>query len=147
MTEPGCHRPRIVAVAVALWAGLAAGAAAQGSAETDRVALGALYDATGGPGWADNANWKTSAPLVEWFGVSTDGDGRVRRLRLGGNGLTGTLPGALGDLARLEELSLWENRLTGSLPPSLGRLNNLRNLDISDNDLTGEGVPPIVEGR
>ena len=68
---------------------MAAGAAAQGSATTDRVALEALYDATGGPRWTDNTNWKTSAPLGDWHGVSTDGDGRVRRLRLGGNGLSG----------------------------------------------------------
>ena len=67
MTEFRCGRLRMVAV-VALWAGLAASAAAQGSAATYRVALEALYDATGGPGWTDNTNWKTSAPLGKWFG-------------------------------------------------------------------------------
>ena len=127
---------RIVAV-VALWAGLAAGAAAQGSAAADRAALAALYDAAGGSGWTDNTNWKTSAPLGEWFGVTTDGDGRVTRLRLGRNGLSGPIPGALGDLAGLKELSLWDNRLAGSIPAALGRLVNLDWLNLYRNDLTG----------
>ena len=42
--------PALLAV-TALWAGLAADAAAQGSAATDRAALEALYDTTGGPDW------------------------------------------------------------------------------------------------
>ena len=94
----------------------------------DRVALEALYDATGGPGWTDNSNWKTSAPLGEWFGVTTDDAGRVTRLRLDRNGLNGPIPGALRDLVRLEELSLWVNRLTGSIPAALGRLTNREQL-------------------
>ena len=132
----GLSRLRIVAV-VALWVSLAAGAAASGGAATDRDALEALYDATGGSVWTDNTNWKTSAPLGDWRGVSTDDDGRVTRLRLGRNGLTGPIPGALGDLARLEELSLRDNRLTGPIPAALGRLTNLDRLNLAGNDLTG----------
>ena len=52
-------------------------AAAQGNAASDRAALDALYDATGGPDWTDSTNWKTSAPIGEWFGVTTDAAGRV----------------------------------------------------------------------
>ena len=141
MTGLGCQpcglSPPRIGVVVALWAGLATGAAAQGSAAADRAALEALYDATGGSGWTDNTNWKTSAPLGEWFGVTTDGDGRVIRLRLPRNGLNGPLPGALGGLARLEELALWDNRLTGSIPTALGRLINLDWLNLYQNELTG----------
>lgn len=43
--------------------GFAAEALAQGSVATDRAALEAFYDATGGPDWSINTNWKTSAPL------------------------------------------------------------------------------------
>ena len=135
MTEPAARSRRVVAV-VALCAGLAAGAAAQGSVAADRVALEALYDATGGPGWIDNTNWKTAAPLDEWFGVTTDTAGRVTRLELPGNGLAGPIPAALGELALLRNLDFgnrWdsaaqqsvENTLTGPIPAELGNLVNL----------------------
>ena len=136
----GPHRRRrssLLLAAGTLWAGLTADAAAQGSAATDRAALEALYDATGGARWTNSRNWKTQAPLDDWHGVSTDAAGRVRRLRLDRNALTGPIPGALGDLARLEELSLWENRLTESIPTALGRLTNLEWLNLDRNDLTG----------
>ena len=57
-------------VAAAFWALAAADVVAQGSEESDRAALAALYDATGGAGWANSTNWRTSAPLGEWYGVS-----------------------------------------------------------------------------
>ena len=54
------------------------GASAETSAETDRQSLMAFYEAAGGPGWKDNTNWLTDAPLGEWFGVND------RRRRAGG---------------------------------------------------------------
>ena len=150
MTGPRCRRrlsPPLLA-ACALWAGLAAEAAAQGSAASDRAVLEALYDATGGPNWIDNTNWKTSAPLGEWFGVTTDTAGRVTRLELPGNGLAGPIPAAPGKLALLRNLdfgSRWdsaaqqsvENALTGPIPAELGNLANLERLFLGSNALTG----------
>ena len=122
-----------------------ADALAQGSIASDRAALEALYDATGGASWADSTNWKTAAPLDTWYGVATDADGRVTRLELGENGLTGSLPPALGDLANLERLSLWTNVLTGPIPPELGRLANLRELALLHNALSGP-IPSELGG-
>ena len=139
MTGPHCRRrsaPLLLA-AVALWAGLAAAAAAQGNAAADRAALEALYDATGGPGWTDRTNWNTAAPIGEWFGVTTDAAGRVTRLELPGNGLTGPIPDALGNLVNLGVLNLGGNALTGPIPSELGRLVNLEALRLWDNELTG----------
>ena len=139
MTRPHCRRrsaPLLLA-AVALWAGLAADAAAQGNAASDRAALEALYDATGGPGWTDSTNWKTSAPLGEWFGVTTDAAGRVTTLDLPGNGLTGPIPPALGRLANLESLALGFNELTGRIPGELGALTRLWQLHLAGNALIG----------
>ena len=59
-------------------------AEAQGSVDTDREALVALYDATKGDDWNDNTNWKSDKPL--------------------NNILTGSIPSELGDLVNLEEL-------------------------------------------
>ena len=50
--------------------------AASGSAETDREALVALYNATDGENWTFSDNWLSDAPLGEWAGVYTDDDGR-----------------------------------------------------------------------
>ena len=150
MTGPRCRRklsPPLLA-ACALWAGLAAEAAAQGSAASDRAVLEALYDATGGPDWIDSTNWKTAVPLGEWFGVTTDTASRVTRLELPGNGLAGPIPAALGELALLRNLdfrSRWdsaaqqwvENELTGSIPAELGNLANLEWLFLWGNALTG----------
>ena len=110
---------------------------AQGSIATDRAALEALYDATDGPNWTDSTNWKTDAPLGEWFGVTTDTNGRVTRVVLGDNGLVGPIPAELGGLENLDSLSLRNNELTGAIPAELGRLTNLSLLYLDGNELTG----------
>ena len=122
----------------------------------DRAALVALYHATDGPNWVNSENWLTDAPLQEWYGVDTDGSGRVVRVDLRGwwdeeaqqyvpHGLTGPIPPVLGGLANLEYLSLSSNDLTGPIPPELGNLANLTVLSLSNNDLTGP-IPPALGG-
>ena len=105
--------------------------------DEDRAVLEALYDATGGAGWTDSTNWKTSAPLDDWYGVTTDADGRVSQLDLSWNGLTGPTPVELGGLVNLQRLELFSNDLTGPIPAELGSLVNLETLDLSGNHLTG----------
>ena len=107
----------------------------------DRDVLEILFESTGGRSWDDHDNWLTNAPLGEWAGVQTDASGRIKRLNLGGNGLTGEIPPELGDLANLEKLSLGDNGLTGEIPPELGDLDNLEKLSLGGNGLTGE-IPP-----
>ena len=133
------RRPVTLLLGAALWAGLAADAAAgQGSASSDRAALEALYDATGGPGWTENTNWKTSAPLDDWHGVTTDASsGRVTRLELRNNGLAGPIPPALGDLDNLYLLTLSSNDLSGPVPAWLGNMTRLQALYLSGNELNG----------
>ena len=109
-----------------------------GSAEPDRAALIALYHATDGPNWIDSTNWLSDAPLGEWYGVTTDQDGRVTDLTLPTNGLAGRLPIALGTLTELTVLGLERNRLSGEIPRELGSLGHLDRLDLWDNQLTGE---------
>ena len=118
----------------------------------DRAALVALYEATDGPNWVSNEGWLTDAPLGEWYGVDTNGPGRVIRLYLGGrwdseaqvyipHGLTGPIPPELGSLANLTVLNLGSNQLTGPIPPELGSLADLTSLSLSGNELTGP-IPP-----
>ena len=130
----------------------ATGPAPQGS---DRAALIALYNATDGPNWVSKTNWLSDEPLGEWYGVTTDGGGRVTRLDLNTNQLIGEIPPELGSLSNLQRLNLSNNaiscgqqgceprspsanRLSGEMPAELGDLANLRRLDLSGNKLNGE---------
>ena len=105
--------------------------------QLDRTALTALYEATGGAQWTTQTNWLSDAPLDDWYGVTTDGSGRVSALALGGNALRGSLPAEVGILTGLEELSLAYNALTGPLPRAVWSLTNLRELHVQGNGLTG----------
>ena len=105
---------------------------------TDRDALVALYEASGGRNWLDNENWLSDAPLEDWFGVTTDRDDRIIELELSENELSGTIPPELGRLARLSYLGLFDNELRGEIPPELGNLTNLKWLYLSKNNLRGE---------
>ena len=106
-----------------------------------RDALIALYNATNGPGWNNNENWLSEAPLDQWSGVFTDCDGSLTHLVLIGNQLAGPIPPELGNLANLQELELLGNELTGPIPAELGNLSNLRWLGLQDNQLPGP-IPP-----
>lgn len=107
-------------------------------ADTDRAALVALYNATNGDNWRANTNWLSDAPLGEWHGVDTDGEGRVTHIALGDHNQSGRIPPELGDLRELRFLSLGGNSLmTGSIPPELGKLSNLQVLWLGNNKLTG----------
>lgn len=104
-------------------------------ATTERDALIALYEAAGGDNWEQKDNWLSDRPLSDWHGVTTDADGRVTHLKLGGNRLTGTIPD-LGALTHLEELALTSNLLTGPVP-DLGAFSRLTTLALSHNRLSG----------
>ena len=86
-------------------------------------------------------NWSADTAMSAWDGVTLGGTGgtprRVTRLFLDREGLTGSIPDAMGNLAGLKRLRLSRNDLTGSIPDSLGRLTELEYLGLSSNELTG----------
>ena len=138
------------------WCAWTGDARAQGSAETDRAAPVAVYRATGGVDWTNNANWLSDRPLEDWYGVETDEQGRVTGLRLGGwdeatreyvgNGLVGSLPPELGALSHLLWLEVGGNSgLTGPIPSALGNLSELESLFLQANWFTGS--IPAALGR
>ena len=107
-------------------------------ARADYYALVELYNGTDGSNWKNATNWASTAPLGEWYGVTTDADGRVTRLGLFQNNLRGAIPRQLSQLTHLEWLKLGSNELTGTIPPELGKLTNLEKLDLGVNQLRGE---------
>ena len=107
----------------------------------DREILEILYKATGGEGWNNREGWLTDAPLNDWYGVTTNTEGRVTELGLTENNLSGPIPPELGNLIQLEFLFLESNSLTGPVPPELGNLTRLESLALGSNSLSGP-IPP-----
>ena len=109
--------------------------------QSEREALIALYNSTNGAGWTNNTGW-LGAPGTEcsWFGLSCTGDS-IELIQLHSNGLSGSIPAALGQLGALKSLSLSSNQLNGSIPPELGQLGciPIRFEDVSDVGASGGG--------
>ena len=124
----------LVAV-LALQLAIPAAASEHNDERSDRAALEELFAATGGDNWSRNDLWGSGAPLSRWHGVTTDSDGRVVRLELPSNGLSGELPEAIGQLAHLQRLDLGDNGIHGEIPRAIGELTSLRELDLQNNRL------------
>ncbi len=107
-------------------------------ARADYYALVELYNGTDGSNWKNATNWASTAPLGEWYGVTTDAGGRVTKLDLFQNNLRGAIPRQLSQLTHLEWLRLGDNELTGTIPPALGKLTDLEDLKLGANQLRGE---------
>ena len=124
----------VAVMAVAAMALASAGgtglAQAQTNTPTDRAALVVLHNATDGPNWNINTNWLSDRPIGEWHGVTTNSNGRVIKLDLFSNQLTGEIPPELGGLTSLQVLHLWGNELTGTIPVELGNLTSLTILNL-----------------
>ena len=139
--EPTTESAEPSATVTSTPAATAAPTMVQTSSETDREALVALYNATGGPDWYISDNWLSDVPISEWEGVTTNGNGHVTELWLDGNQLSGEIPPELGNLANLTSLYIQETQLSGGIPPELGNLANLEFLWLEGNELSGE-IPP-----
>ena len=111
----------------------------------DLQSLMALYNSAGGQSWKNNGYWSTVAPIGNWYGVATESRGRVRRLELADNQLSGSIPAQLGNLSDLNVLRLQVNSLSGRIPPELGNLSNLMVLNLEGNELSGE-IPSDLAG-
>jgi Leucine-rich repeat (LRR) protein len=106
---------------------------------TERTALVALYNGTGGGGWANRDGWLGPAGTeCDWRGIACNGSrNAVVGISLGSNRLAGALPAGLANLKQLETLELEDNALTGSIPRQLATLPKLRFLLLGLNQLAG----------
>ena len=111
----------------------------------DRDVLVSLYENTNPGltdpnerGWTNSLNWRSNNPLEDWYGVSTNAQGRVDSLNLSDNLLRGTIPEELGSLTYLTYLDLRRNQLRGAIPSSLGNLTQLQILALHENLLSGQ---------
>ena len=96
----------------------------------DREALIAFHQEAGGSYWAEAWDWlNPDVSLGAWHGVEVNDDGRVTKIALQSNNLTGKLSPALENLTSLTGLFVEGNEgLEGCIPAGL--------FDVPDNDLT-----------
>ena len=113
----------------------------------DEAALAAFYEAMGGSRWSNNENWLSARPVGDWYGVTSDSEGRVLELVLDRNGLSGVLPPELGDLDELVRLELRDIAIKGEIPDEMGRLERLRTLIIFESSITGRIPPSLADLR
>lgn len=110
----------------------------------ERSDLIRLYEVMGGQNWSRKNNWLTSAPLDRWYGITIDSvSGRVTRIELPGNRLSGEIPPEIRYFPQLQILRLDGNAIGGEIPAAIGDLTELRLLWLSDNGLSGE-IPPEI---
>ena len=89
-------------------------------------------------------NWSVDIHIQEWSGITVRGSPpRVRAIELGGMGLNGRIPPALGSLDKLVYLTLTSNPLTGGIPTEIGNLTNLKYLQVHGTQLSGP-IPPAL---
>jgi len=106
----------------------------------DYTALKALYESTDGDNWTNSTGWDvsgenppTNCDLSNWFGITLDQNGRVTRIYMYNNLLSGYLPSELGLLSELKNLDLFFNRISSTLPSEIGEMSNLEYLRLSSN--------------
>ena len=115
----------------------------EASDPNDKATLVAIYNEVGDPGWP---GWLGREPIGEWWGVSTDREGRVIDLHFGDYTsnpakFAGDIPAELSNLTLLRSLNLRDSALTGVIPPELGNLESLRILALDYNELMGRYRP------
>jgi len=118
--------------------------------DLERTALIALYNSTNGDSWTDNTNWRKPGDPTQfndpgtentWYGVTLS-EGRVSKIELIGNNLSGSLPD-LSDLTALQVFNLSNNSISGNLPTWLSQLYNLEILNLEINQLDGT-LPDLI---
>jgi Leucine-rich repeat (LRR) protein len=106
----------------------------------DSLALVALYNSTDGDHWNNNNGWLTDN-VSQWYGITINDSGRVTKISLSDNNLSGAIPSEIGNLVKLEWLYLGSNKLI-QIPPEIGNLVKLTRLGLDENQLTQ--IPPEI---
>lgn len=105
-----------------------------------------LSDPSDIPAWRNSSGWLESNNECEWYGVTCNDHGRVIRIDLSRNLLTGSLPYELSYLGEtLEDLMLdtnWFNNRGDEGHAFLTSLTTLRRFSARDTYLQYRGLPP-----
>jgi Leucine-rich repeat (LRR) protein len=107
--------------------------------QSERDALTALYNATDGLNWTNQAGWMSAAGSeCSWFGIEcNDTKDHVVSIQLANNGLRNELPQDIQNLPGLTYLDLHDNQLSGNIPDIICNFTYLTHLDLSANNFSG----------
>jgi len=107
--------------------------------QIERNALIALYNATDGLNWTNQAGWMgASGSECSWFGIEcNDENDQVVSIQLPNNGLRNELPQDIQNLPGLTYLDLRDNQLSGNIPEIICNFIYLTHLDLSANNFSG----------
>ncbi|QSB27671.1 PKD domain-containing protein [Flavobacterium sp. CLA17] len=116
--------------------------------QTEKDALQAFYNSTGGDNWTNKTGWDFSKPVTSWNGGTgwygiTVTNNHVSSIVISNNNLTGTIPAEIGLLNQLTVLYLVQNNLTGNIPGEIGQLTKIQNITLVQNKLTGN-IPNTI---
>ena len=105
-----------------------------------RAALRELYDATQGADWTRNADWLSSAPICNWYGISCPASNPFLTITLNSINLRGTLPDWGNHptfLSLIQYFDLDNNEIAGTLPASWSSMTNVQTFLIYTNAFEG----------
>ena len=112
------------------------------SATTDRTVLELFYEHTKGDRWDNNENWMTEKPLGDWYGITTNSQGRVTEITFFDNNLKVDfnrkgIPPEIGNLSHLKLLSISVGFIAGEIPVEIANLSQLTQIKLNGLSLTG----------
>jgi Leucine-rich repeat (LRR) protein len=103
---------------------------------SDSLALVDFYDSTNGDTWRQNINWKTSAPVGTWAGISVSSD-RVVGITMYGNNASGTIPSSFKNLDGMLSIDLIDNGFRGDLLSYISNFKEITSIHIGEQYLVG----------
>jgi Leucine-rich repeat (LRR) protein len=102
----------------------------------DSISLVRLFLSANSKDWTKT--WNLNSSLNNWFGVTLNTSGRVIKLEMPNNNLTGTLPAELASLCALQVLNLSNNKIGGTLPTQMFQMTSLVDIKLNMNQFTGQ---------
>jgi hypothetical protein len=106
--------------------------------QNERDALLKIFDSLGGKYWSKSANWCSPSHVSTWKGVKIDhSTGRVVKLLLAENNLSGRIPEEIGVFSDIKEIDFRFNNIEGCIPLTLCSLTKLEGLYLYNNRIGG----------
>lgn len=113
-----------------------------GCCRSERSILESFYKALDGDKWEHKENWLSDKPLNEWYGITTDEEGKVVKIQLSDT-MTGKVPANLKHLKKLQSLHL--DCMAGGIRLEVNKYPSLKELGLHGyiNQLTVENCSEL----